>query len=147
MSKKIDKTLNSPPGNIERITRHSNGSAESKSAYMNDTKHGMETLTYEDGLKWHESTWEYGRQNGLATHWYKSGAKQYAEMRKDGKLHGLSTWWHENSQKQGEIYHLRGEPYSWISWDEEGNVIKKELLSLLISQALKKPKNPNNPSK
>ncbi len=128
-----------------KITRYDNGEVMSKTAYVNDKKHGLDsewlvggqkrwegpwkdgkshgmtTAWGENGEKAWESMWKCGKKHGMETGWYEDGQKRWEEMWKEDKQHGMYSGWYEDGQKRWEVYYLDNEVYAEIEWDERGN--------------------------
>ncbi len=149
MSKKTGKSQNPQPQTKVKITHHSNGKAESKTAYINGKKHGVETEWFTDGSKWFERMWVSGKRHGDTTYWYNNAGKRWEEWWRADKLHGVATWWDENGRKESETYYLRGQVLSELVWDEIGNVSAVTFSSQIESSNNKtkpRPKSKNTPT-
>ncbi len=85
--------------NRVEMNYYSNGIILSKTPFINDKKHGVES-------------------------WWWDGRKQWEIMWRDGKQHGVETDWFENGQKNYETYYFLGKKSAWIEWDEKGDVAK-----------------------
>ncbi len=149
MSKKTGKSQNPQPQTKVKITHHSNGKAESKTAYINGERHGMESFWYESGAKWYETMWMDGEKHGMSIEWYEDGSKWSEVMWRDGKLHGMMSMWDESGQKEWEIHYIAGKTYGDIKWDEEGSVSAVTFSSQIESSNNKTnppPKSKNTPT-
>ncbi len=141
MNKEITKISKPPPPNRVEISRHSNDVVRCKTCYVNDRKHGMETVWNEAGGKMNESVWNRGKKQGVRTWWYKNGSKHWQETRSRNKEHGVTTNWHQNGSKQKEIYYIREKEYARIEWDDEGNISGETFPNVLINTITKLKKS------
>ncbi len=105
-----------------KTTHYDNGGVESKTPYVSDKRHGLETGWDEDGRKWWTTPWKDGKQHGVRTQWYQNGAKYLESMWKDGKRQGAQTWGREDGTKRREILFTHDREYARMGWDKEGNV-------------------------
>ncbi len=122
MNKNTHNSLTSPSPNRIEKEYHRNGKILSKTPYVNDKKHGLETKWWEGGKKNHEIMWKYGKKHGAETWWWNNLHKTWEAMWKEGKLHGVKTDWYDNGQKWCESYYIAAIGYARIEWDKEGNV-------------------------
>ncbi len=127
MSKKITNIHNRPLQNKVEIKHHSDGKVKSKTPYVNDKEHGLETRWRTDSSKWYEKMWIEGKQQGLETWWHENGEKWYEQMWIEGKKHGVETRWYKNGTKTQEVYFIRDEIYARIGWDEVADVTEAKL--------------------
>ncbi len=106
-----------------KTTHYDNGGVESKTPYVSDKQHGLQTGWDDDGTKWWTALWKDGEKHGLETRWYKNESKSSITMWRDGKKHGVDTWWREDGAKRLERLFAPTGEYSRMVWDKEGNVI------------------------
>ena len=76
----------------------------------------VETDTYPNGQKWHETPYVNGQVHGIATGWYSNGQKGYETPYINGQLHGLATWWYDNGQKMYETPYVHGQEHGLSTW-------------------------------
>tara|TARA_B100001750_G_scaffold230276_1_gene226553 strand:+ start:348 stop:824 length:477 start_codon:yes stop_codon:yes gene_type:complete len=67
-----------------------------------------------------------GKRTGDWKAWYKNGQLKMEGSFKKGKEHGLHKEWRKNGKLKEEYYYYYGEIQETRSWDENGNLIKKE---------------------
>ncbi len=101
-----------------------NGGKSWQTMFKGTKQHGLDSIWREDGSKWYEEMWRDGKEHGVSTNWNKDGRKSSQGIRTDGRKHGVSTGWWNDGTKKKEIYHIRGEVYARMEWDEGGNAIQ-----------------------
>ncbi len=125
-----------------KTTRYDNGEVMSKTPYARGKKHGLRIEWYDSGKKGREEMWKEDKIHGMTRCWWQNGSKWQERTWGNGQEHGLRIEWYENGQKREEIYHLRGEEYARISWDEEGNITEINFPNSTLNNKLH-----NKPSK
>ncbi|MEO1942864.1 MAG: hypothetical protein ABGY11_01055, partial [Candidatus Thioglobus sp.] len=72
-------------------------------AYLpNETKPftGVFVGWHDNGRKWSEENYKYGKEDGTHALWYRNGQKVSEGNYKDGKKDGTHTVWYDNGQKK-----------------------------------------------
>lgn len=122
-------TPKAPNPNRVVVTHHSNGKIATKTPFVNDKKHGMETRYDCAGAKAREITWNKGKKHGVLTWWYTSPTRiKWKEMWKDGKRHGATTEWDNTNNKRSEITFRAGKKHGFkTKWHWNGSKAQESM--------------------
>ena len=79
----------------------------------------VETDTWLNGQKQHETPYVNGQRHGLATWWHDNGQKLSEIPYVNGQMHGLAIWLYPNGQKMYETPYTNGQIHGlctgWLS--------------------------------
>ena len=83
----------------------------------------IETDTYPNGKKMHETPYVNGKAHGLVTWWHENGQKWHEIPFVNGQQYGLETWWYESGQKWSETPYVNGQEHGLvIGWNINGSL-------------------------
>ena len=84
----------------------SNGQKQHETPYVNGQRHGRATWWHESGQKWTETPYVNGQEHGIETYWYPNGQKSHEIPYVNGQVHGLYTeWFSDGSLRYVEKMH------------------------------------------
>ena len=85
------------------IEKHKNGQVKIKGNLVNKLRQGKWESFYENGSKWSESVYLFGKRNGISKGFYSNGNLKFHGTYRDEKKVGIWFFYLENGKFEKEV--------------------------------------------